>query len=151
MTTFDSQNSLTKIYSSSFRTNHEHFCELFGHGYILLSLVDCTQTRSKKKLRKNDSSMMYIVIVLQGGANHGLNTVCGLPRNLSRTSLIGRNCKHARRYTWWANQYRETAQHRDGERAFRGCLYEILVPAFCGIDVARQCHSVTRYVDFIPA
>jgi hypothetical protein len=149
MTTFDSHNSLTKISSSSFRTNHDHFRELFGHGYILLILVGRTWTHSKKKLRKKDSSMKYIVIVIQGGINHGLNPVCNRPRNLPWISLIGRKREHVRRYTWCAIQYGETAQRGDGERARRVCMYEILVPEFCGIDVAWQCYSATRYVDFV--
>jgi hypothetical protein len=67
MTTFDSRNSLTYIYFSSFRTNPNHFSELFCHGYILLILAGCKHICSEKKLREKDSSMEYISIVLRGG------------------------------------------------------------------------------------
>jgi hypothetical protein len=122
MTTFDLHNSLTNISSSSFRTNHDHFRELFGHGYILLILVGCKQTRSNKKLWKKDSSMKYIVIVLQGGINHGINPACNWPRNLPLIPLIGRKREHVRHYTWCAIQYGESTQHRDVERARQVCL-----------------------------
>jgi hypothetical protein len=69
MTTFDSLNSLTKISSNSFRTNHDHLSELFGHSYILINLDGCKQIRSKKKLRNKYSSMEYISVVLRGGGD----------------------------------------------------------------------------------
>jgi hypothetical protein len=67
MTTFDSPNSLTKISSNYFRTNHERLSELFCHGYILIILTGCKQICSKKKMREKYSSMECIAVVLRGG------------------------------------------------------------------------------------
>jgi hypothetical protein len=57
MTTFDSLSSLTKISSNYFRTNHDHFSELFGHSYILPTLGGRKKICSKKKMREKDGSM----------------------------------------------------------------------------------------------
>jgi hypothetical protein len=84
MTTFDSLNSLTKISSNSFRTNHDRLSELFGHVYILIILIDCIQIFSKKKLCEKYSSMEYIAVVLRGGVNYGLKPVYSEPRNYPR-------------------------------------------------------------------
>jgi hypothetical protein len=143
MTTFDSLNSPTKISYNYLRTNHDHFSEIFGHGYILFILGGCKQTCSTKKLREKDRSMAYIAVVLRVGINHALKPVHSRSHNLPRIPLIGRKSRTRKTLYLVPNPIRGRAMPlwQVTRRVF---LYGILVPASCGADVTQRCRSVTR-------